>query len=77
MKVVLCFGDSNTWGYNPRTKERYSKDERWTGVLKKELGQEYDVSFLMHLKWLPPVISMGFILSYLNIRNWGKELLPL
>ena len=43
MKVVLCFGDSNTWGYNPRTKERYSKDERWTGVLKKELGQEYEV----------------------------------
>ena len=38
MMEVLCYGDSNTWGYNPLTKERYEKDERWTGVLQKTLG---------------------------------------
>jgi len=38
---ILCYGDSNTWGWNPSTKERYHEDERWTGVLKKELGNEY------------------------------------
>jgi len=40
MVEVLCYGDSNTWGYNPLTKERYEKDERWTGVLQKTLGSD-------------------------------------
>ena len=43
MKRVLCFGDSNTWGYAPVTKERYPKDVRWTGVLSKTLGADYEV----------------------------------
>ena len=41
MKNILCFGDSNTWGYNPVSKERYDRDTRWTGVLQKLLGSEY------------------------------------
>jgi len=44
MKSILCFGDSNTWGYNPRTKERYSRNERWTGVLRQELGDGYEIT---------------------------------
>jgi lysophospholipase L1-like esterase len=40
-KTVLCYGDSNTWGYNPKTGQRYGRDERWPGVLRKELGQGY------------------------------------
>ncbi len=43
MKTILCYGDSNTWGYVPGTGERFSRDERWTGVLKRELGDEYEV----------------------------------
>ena len=43
MKEVLCYGDSNTWGYNPATQERYTRDERWTGVLQKNLGDGYHV----------------------------------
>ena len=46
MKNILCFGDSNTWGYDPNqgyTKQRYSIDERWTGVLQKKLGDEYRI----------------------------------
>ncbi len=43
MKTILCYGDSNTWGYNPRTGERFSRDERWTGVLRQKLGTEYHV----------------------------------
>lgn len=38
---VLCYGDSNTWGYIPVTKQRYSVSVRWTGVLQQKLGQEY------------------------------------
>jgi lysophospholipase L1-like esterase len=41
MKTVLCYGDSNTWGYDPATKDRFARDERWPGVLRQELGEEY------------------------------------
>ena len=41
MKTILCYGDSNTWGYNPATMERFPRDERWTGVLRNELGDGY------------------------------------
>ena len=37
---VLCFGDSNTWGYIPGTGGRYASDVRWTGVLKQLTGFE-------------------------------------
>lgn len=31
MKRILCFGDSNTWGYNPRNGSRYNN--AWPTVL--------------------------------------------
>jgi lysophospholipase L1-like esterase len=40
---ILCFGDSNTWGYTPLTGQRYSRDIRWTGVLQNELGPQANV----------------------------------
>jgi lysophospholipase L1-like esterase len=43
MYEVLCFGDSNTWGYDPSTATRYSRDVRWTGVLQSFLGSGYRV----------------------------------
>lgn len=43
MKRILCYGDSNTWGFNPVTKERYGKYERWVGQLSQALGSDYDV----------------------------------
>ena len=42
-RTVLCYGDSNTWGYNPCTKRRYSAAIRWPGVLRGELGPAYHV----------------------------------
>ena len=41
MKTILCYGDSNTWGYNPATKERFDRRERWAGVLRESLGEGY------------------------------------
>lgn len=35
MKTILCFGDSNTYGYRPDTKERYPRSQRWTGILSE------------------------------------------
>jgi len=43
MKNILCFGDSNTWGYTPITKKRYPFEIRWTGVLQSKLGCEYRI----------------------------------
>lgn len=42
-KRILCYGDSNTWGYTPLTGERYDKNTRWTQILAKELGEGYTV----------------------------------
>lgn len=42
-KRILCYGDSNTWGYTPLTGERYDDDTRWTQVLARELGEDYTV----------------------------------
>lgn len=43
MKTILCYGDSNTHGYNPSTRSRYPKEERWPQILAAKLGSEYDV----------------------------------
>ncbi len=35
---ILCFGDSNTWGYDPANfGERYDENVRWTGILGARL----------------------------------------
>lgn len=41
MKTILCYGDSNTWGYNPVDGERFDRDTRWAGVLRNTLGAGY------------------------------------
>jgi lysophospholipase L1-like esterase len=43
MREILCFGDSNTWGYEPATKRRFPNDVRWTGVLQAVLGAGFRV----------------------------------
>ena len=43
MKTVLCFGDSNTWGYSPLDGSRHPHDVRWTGVLQRSLGDGFRV----------------------------------
>ena len=49
MKTVLCFGDSNTWGYDPvgtatsPFQVRHAPNVRWTGVLAADLGTGFRV----------------------------------
>jgi lysophospholipase L1-like esterase len=43
MNVILCYGDSNTWGHDPVTQGRFPPTVRWTGILSRELGSEYYV----------------------------------
>lgn len=39
---ILCFGDSNTYGFDPRGcfGDRYSAGDRWTDLLAKQTGWE-------------------------------------
>lgn len=47
VKRLLCFGDSNTWGYLGDTLSekgnplRLPPSQRWTGCLQRELGADY------------------------------------
>jgi lysophospholipase L1-like esterase len=44
MRTVLCFGDSNTWGYVPGSDaERFPRETRWPVRLAAALGGEWEV----------------------------------
>ena len=45
MKQILCFGDSNTWGYDGESGERLPFKVRWTGRLQKAY-EEKDVRII-------------------------------
>lgn len=43
-RSILCYGDSNTWGYVPGSMmERFPSDVRWPGVLSKLLRTDIRV----------------------------------
>lgn len=43
MKKILCYGDSNTFGFNPLNGKRFDEKTRWSGILKKALFENYDI----------------------------------
>jgi lysophospholipase L1-like esterase len=43
VRTILCYGDSNTWGSDPETGERFPEGVRWPGVLRRALGEGYHV----------------------------------
>jgi lysophospholipase L1-like esterase len=43
MNEIMCYGDSNAWGYSPESRDRFPRDLRWTGVLQRVLGGGYAV----------------------------------
>ena len=40
---LLCFGDSNTHGFNSETNSRFDLSTRWTGRLAKALGEDFHI----------------------------------
>ena len=43
-KRIMCYGDSNTWGYIAGSEfERYDEGVRWTSILQNELGKDFTV----------------------------------
>ncbi len=43
MPVIVAFGDSNTWGYDPATGARFPRAQRWPSVLERELGTDFQL----------------------------------
>ncbi len=70
MKNILCFGDSNTWGYTPLSGARYSINERWPRVLQANLGDKYHI--------IEEGLCGRTIASHMQDRSHrsGQELLP-
>lgn len=51
MTTILCYGDSNTWGFIPGSlnlatyyMERYPHNVRWPGLLQQSLGSDVIVA---------------------------------
>jgi len=50
MPSILCYGDSNTWGYDPDASAaspvpiRHAAGQRWTGVLAATLGPGWEIT---------------------------------
>lgn len=42
-RTILCFGDSNTWGFDAATGERLPRDVRWACRLQQLLPSGYQV----------------------------------
>ena len=40
MKTILCYGDSNTYGYNPKNGLRFPRTIRWPGHLQEILDNK-------------------------------------
>ena len=43
MKKVLCFGDSNTFGFNPKDGSRFDEFSRWSGILKNFSKGKFEI----------------------------------
>ena len=43
LKNIMCFGDSNTYGFIAGSGGRYDENTRWTRLLQKQLGDAYYV----------------------------------
>jgi lysophospholipase L1-like esterase len=71
VKSILCYGDSITWGYNPKDGTRFEYFHTWPAVMEKSLGSGYRV--------ITEAITgrtTCWDLPYAPYRN-GKEFLPM
>lgn len=69
MAVILCFGDSLTYGFDPATGGRFGPGDRWPDVMAAVLGPEYTV-----ITEALPGRTTAFDSPYAPARS-GKDLL--
>lgn len=74
---IVCFGDSNTFGYNPSNGFRYDKKTRWTGVLQNLLGKNFNIieegltgrTTIFDDPYLPGRCALNDIVSILDLHK--------
>ena len=75
---ILCFGDSNTYGFDSRSYfgERYPANERWVDILARSLGVECvnlgENGRRIPLRGTAPALAPG---EYMIIMLGGNDLL--
>lgn len=69
MAVILCFGDSLTYGFDPATGGRFAPPDRWPDVMAGALGPQHSV-----ITEALPGRTTVFDSPYAPARS-GKELL--
>lgn len=70
MAVVLCFGDSLTYGFDPATGGRFPPQDRWPEVMAGILGPDHTV-----LSEALPGRTTVFDSPYADTRS-GRAMLP-
>ncbi|WP_022765245.1 SGNH/GDSL hydrolase family protein [Butyrivibrio sp. XPD2006] len=75
MKRIYAFGDSNTYGFDPRLggMGRYPKDIRWTGVL--DLMPEYEVNNQGYNGLSIPGSDSAIASIGRSIKEWSPDLI--
>ena len=75
MKRIFAFGDSNTYGFDPRMggTGRYPKDIRWTGVIDQM--HEYEVNNQGYNGLSIPVSDRAIASLGRSIKEWSPDLI--
>ncbi len=76
--LLLCYGDSNTWGYDPRLSSdlscRLPKNERWTGILD-EMPEFTVINEGLNGRRVPAVSYTRRSLASVLAKNAGADVL--
>ena len=75
MKKIFAFGDSNTYGFDPRMggTGRYPRDIRWTGVIDQM--PEYEVNNQGYNGLSIPCSKSSVASIGRSIKEWGPDLI--
>lgn len=71
--TIICYGDSNTYGYDPFEKEegRFAKGIRWTGILDEETAWDVE-NHGVNGRTIPHTVStVKFACE--QVRNWHRH----
>lgn len=71
MKRILCFGDSNTYGYDAFTCGRFGSDIRWTGLLQSALRGSAEVS--RELSGAYEALARQRGIAFADAGSWGIQ----
>lgn len=74
--TIICYGDSNTYGYDPRSfmGDRYPYEVRWTGILESKAGWKIK-NHGINGRCIPHNPSqLHFVCE--QVKEWARETAP-